>query len=135
MDNYKLKSGEVLNGGYTVRIGAFSLRNIGGYEPVWEKVYDTENSFTDWQGNSQKFLRGIQFSLRVSTGALDTADYNSLVEELNKERIMVSCPDFEGYCRCENVPGSLSKANFTGTRYKANFTLIAENLIISGGGL
>ena len=135
MDKYELKSGEVLNGGYTVQIGDFSLVNIGGYEPVWEKVYDTENSFTDWQGNTQKFLRGLQFSLKISTGALDADDFNALVEELNKEKIMVSCPDFEGECRCENAPGSLAKANFTGVRYKANFTLIAESLIVSGGGL
>lgn len=32
-DNYVLKPGEVLNGGYTVEIGSFTLRNIGGYEP------------------------------------------------------------------------------------------------------
>lgn len=135
MSDHVLKNGEVLNGGYTVQIGDFSLRNIGGYEPVWEKVYDTENSFKDWQGNMQKPLLGLQFSLKISAGALDVEDYNSLVTELNKERVMVSCPDFEGMCRCENAPGSLAKANFTGVRYKASFTLIAEDLINAGGGL
>lgn len=133
-DNYVLKPGEVLNGGYTVEIGSFTLRNIGGYEPSWENVYDTENSFTDWLGNTQKILKGKQFSLKISTGGLDTEDYNALVEALKAETIAVSCPDFEGDCYCDNIPASLAKANFTGVRYKANFTLIAKELDLSGSG-
>lgn len=137
MDNYSLKPWEVLNGGYTVQINDFKLRNIGGYEPAWENVYDTENSFTDWQGNAQKILMGKQFSIKISTGRLDTEDYNALVSELKKETITLSCPDFEGECYCENIPSSLEQANFLGTRYKTNFTLTAKEIIKpdSGGGL
>ena len=135
MEGYSLKKGEVYNGGYTVEIGNFSLRNIGNYEPVWEKVYDDENGFTDWTGNAKKFLLGRRFSLKITTGPLSFEDYNDLVSELNKSSFPVSCPDFEGECYCENVPANLTQANNLGKRYKVNITLIAQNIVPSGGGL
>ena len=137
MDNYVLKPGEVLNGGYTLQINDFTLRLIGGYEPAWENVYDTENSFTDWQGNTQKILKGMLFSIKITTGQLDVEDYKALVEALKKDTINLSCPDFEGECYCDNIPSSLEQANFLNTRYKTNVTLTAKKLIKpdSGGGL
>lgn len=137
MEDYTLKPGEVYNGGYTVQINGFTLRIIGGYEPAWENVYDTENSFTDWQGDTQKTLMGMRFSLKISTGQLDTEDYNTLVDELKKETITLSCPDYDGECYCDNIPSSLTQANYHGTRYKTNVTLTAKKLIVpdSGGGL
>lgn len=135
MDNYALKAGEVYNGGYTVQINDFTLRNIGGYEPAWENIYDTENSFTDFLGNNKKILMGQRFSIKISTGQLDKEDYNALVEALKQETITLSCPDFEGECYCENIPSSLEQANFLGTRYKTNFTLIAKDLVLNGDGL
>lgn len=136
-NNYVLKPGEVLNGGYTVQINDFTLRIIGGYEPAWENVYDTDNSFTDWQGNTQKILMGKRFSLKIATGQLDTEDYKALVEELKKDTVNLSCPDFEGECYCDNIPSSLEQANFLGVRYKTNVTLTAKSIIApdSGGGL
>lgn len=133
MDNYVLKPGEALNGGYTVQINDFTLGIIGGYEPIWENVYDTENSFTNWQGNTKKILKGKQFSLKLSTGSLSTEDYKALVQELKKNTINLSCPDFEGECYCENIPSSLTQANFLGTRYKTNVTLISKDLLLSTG--
>lgn len=134
MDDYILKKGEVLNGGYSVEIGSYTLRNIGGYAPNWSNVYD-ENSFTDWRGNTQKFLKGRQFSLKISTGALDWEDYTALVTELKNKSIAVNCPDFEGNCYCDDIPADLTQANFLSTRYKINFTLIAENIELFGNGL
>ena len=52
MAEYALKSGEVLNGGYTVTIGDYTLRLIGGYEARWTNEYDTENQFTDYKGDT-----------------------------------------------------------------------------------
>lgn len=136
-DNYILKLGEVLNGGYTLQINDFILRIIGGYEPAWENVYDTDNSFTDWQGNTKKIFMGERFSIKIATGQLDIEDYNALVEALRKDTIYLSCPDFEGECYCDNIPSSLEQANFLNTRYKTNVTLTAKELIKpdSGGGL
>ena len=134
MSDYVLKKGEVLNGGYSVEIGSYTLRNIGGYAPSWNNVYD-ENSFTDWHGNTQKFLKGRQFSLKITTGPLDWEDYNSLVTALKNKSIEVSCPDFNGKCYCDNIPADLTQANFLSTRYKINFTLIAENIELFGNGL
>lgn len=135
MDNYALKPGEVLNGGYTVQIGNFTLRIIGGYEPAWENVYDTENSFADWQGNTKKFLLGRQFSLKLSTGPLTPDDCRALAAELKKSTIAVVCPDFIGDCYCDNIPASLVQANFLATWYKVSFTLTAKDIELSGGGL
>lgn len=134
MDNYVLKAGEVLNGGYTVTIGDFILRIIGAYEPSWDNVYSGNSSFTDWKGNEHKKLQGKKFSLKISTGRLVPEDFNKLVEELKKEDIPVSCPDFDGICYCENIPASLAQANFNGTRYKISFTLIAKELEAAGSG-
>lgn len=137
MDNYVLKAGEVYNGGYTVEIGGFSLRIIGAYEPNWENVYSSNSVFKDWQGNEHKNLQGKKFSLKITTGGLVPEDYNALAEELKKETFNVSCPDFNGTCYCENIPASLTQANYLGTRYKVSFTLIAKELIKpdSGDGL
>ncbi len=131
----ELKKGEVYNGGYKIQIGNFTLRNIGGYEPSWETVYDPDGSFTDWKGNTQKFPLGKQFSLKISTGRLIPEDFNALVAELRKSSFMVKCPDFEGQCYCENVPASLSQANTLGVRYKINFTAIAKDILPQGDGL
>lgn len=135
MDNYVLKPGEVYNGGYTVQINDFTLRCIGEYEPEWENVYDTENSFVDLYGNTKKILMGKRFSIKISTGQLDTEDYKALVSALKAEIITLSCPDFEGECYCENIPSSLKQANHLGTRYKTNVTLIAKDLVLNGDGL
>ncbi|MBP1560710.1 MAG: hypothetical protein J6C96_05625 [Oscillospiraceae bacterium] len=133
--DYELKSGEKLNGGYMVKIGGFTLMNIGAYSPSWRSVYDDENNFTDYLGNTQKILKGKQFSLKISTGRLSAEDFKALAAELNKESITVECPDFTGECYCDDIPGSLEQANFYGTRYKLNFTLNAKEIVIAGGGL
>ncbi|MDE5740838.1 MAG: hypothetical protein K2H90_00145, partial [Oscillospiraceae bacterium] len=70
MDNYVLKPGEVLNGGYTVYIGNFTLCILGGYEPSWDNVYSDNSTFKDWQGNERKKLQGKKFSLKITTGGL-----------------------------------------------------------------
>lgn len=134
-DNYELKPGEVLNGGYTVNIGDFTLRIIGGYEPNWDNVYSNESMFRDYQGNERKKLQGKKFSLKITTGGLVPEDYNALVEELKKEYFYVFCPDYDGLCYCENIPASLTQANFRGTRYKVSFTLIAKDIIKPADGL
>ncbi len=135
MEDYVLKPGEVLNGGYTVYIGNFILRIIGGYEITWENVY-SQNSFTDYKGNEHKKLLGKRFSLKLSTGALVPEDSNALIDELKKESFMVNCPDFNGLCYCDSIPAVLKQANFNGTRYKISCTLIAKELInLNGDGL
>ena len=134
MSEYILKSGEVLNGGYSVEIGGYTLHNIGGYSPAWDNVYD-ENSFTDWKGNAHTFLKGRQFSLKISTGPLGWEDYSALTAELKKKTVAVRCPDFEGDCYCDNIPADLKQANFLSTRYKITFTLIASAIELFGSGL
>ncbi|MCM1328364.1 MAG: hypothetical protein NC253_02900 [Ruminococcus sp.] len=133
MDNYVLRPGEVLNGGYTVYIGGFTLRIIGGYEAAWENVY-TQNNFTDYKGDEHKKLAGKRFSLKLTTGAVIPEDKDALIRELKQDYFLVSCPDFEGYCYCDSIPAVLEQANFNGTRYKLTFTLIARELINPNGG-
>jgi len=123
---------EKTNGGYTVTIGSYSLKHIGEYSPSWVKVYDTQNSFTDYAGNEVKILKGLQFSLKLTTGRLTATDYNTLVTALKDEDITVSCPDFSGECICDDIPGNLVQANSVGTRYKVSFTLTAKEIIPSG---
>ena len=123
---------EITNGGYTVTIGSYALQHIGEYSPSWNKVYDTQNSFTDYAGNEVKILKGLQFSLKLTTGRLTAAAYNSLITALKDEDITVSCPDFSGECICDDIPGNLVQANSVGTRYKVSFTLTAKEIIPSG---
>ena len=123
---------EITNGGYTVTIGSYALQHIGEYSPSWNKVYDTQNSFTDYAGNEVKILKGLQFSLKLTTGRLTATDYNTLVTALKDEDNTVSCPDFSGECICDDIPGNLVQANSAGTRYKVSFTLTAKEIIPSG---
>lgn len=132
---YTLRDNEQLNGGYTVKIGGFTLRNIGKYSPSWSNEYDSENSFVDYLGNQQKILKGRRFSIEISTGRLTADDFNSLVTELKSDTIAIECPDFTGDCYCESIPGNLEQANFNGIYYKIPFKLIAKDLITDGGGL
>lgn len=135
MSDIVLKSGEMLNGGYEIRIGNYTLLPLNGYSPSWENVYDTENSFQNFDGSEEKFLKGIRFSLNVTVDRIMPDDFNALVTELKKHTIALECPDFEGDCYCDNIPGDLKQANFNGVRYGVSFTLIAKNLITDGDGL
>lgn len=135
MDDYVLRDNERLNGGYTLQIGGFTLRILGGYSPSWENVYDTENSFTNFDGSEEKILKGIRFSLKINIERIIPDDFNALVTELKKPTIPLECPDFEGDCYCDNIPGDLKQANFNGVRYGVSFTLTAKNLITDGDGL
>ena len=135
MDEYVLRDNEVLNGGYTIQIGGFTLRMLGGYYPSWENVYDTENSFQNFDGSEEKNLLGIRFSLKIEVKRIMPEDFKALAAELKKPTISVQCPDFEGDCYCDNIPGDLKQANFNGVRYGISFTLIAKSLITDGDGL
>lgn len=135
MDNYILRDNEVLNGGYTIQIGSYTLRMLGGYSPSWENVYDAENSFQNFDGSEEKILKGIRFSLKIEIKRIMPDDFKALVTELKKPTISVQCPDFEGDCYCDNIPGDLKQANFNGVRYGIGFTLIAKSLITDGNGL
>lgn len=134
MEDYVLKKGEVLNGGYSVTIGDYTLMLIGGYDAVWTNEYDTENQFTDYKGDPVKPLKGRRFSLDISTGRLSAEDKNALLEELKKETIAVSCPDFTGNCYTDTIPAKLEQANFLGTRYSSSIKLTACELDKSGLG-
>lgn len=135
MSDYVLQSGEKLNGGYSVTIGDVAINVIGKYAPKWEKVYDNENSFRSYRGNQVQILQGLQFSLELETGRLTKEKLEALLTELNKESVMVTCPDYEGKCYCNDAPANLEQANFLGVRYRMPFTLIASELIPAGDGL
>ena len=124
---------QIVNGGYSVTIGSYTLQHIGGYNPSWQKVYDTQNSFTNYAGNEVKVLKGLQFSLKVTTGRLNATDFNSLITELKKDEISITCPEFSGTCICDDIPGDLVQANSLVSRYKVSFTLTAKEIIPSGG--
>lgn len=130
--DYTPKKGEVLNGGYTMTIGSFVLANIGSYKVNRAKEYDSENSFTDYLGNSQKAIKGVRFSISVVTGRLTKSDYDSLITELNKAEITLSCPDFSGTVICDGADNDLKQANFNGTRYSASFKLTAKSMTAVG---
>lgn len=130
--DYTPQKGEVLNGGYTMTIGSFKLVNIGSYKTNWAKEYDSENSFVDYLGNAQKAVKGVRFSISVVTGRLSKTDYDSLITELNKEEITLSCPDFSGTVICDGADNELRQANFNGTRYSASFKLTAKSMTAVG---
>lgn len=135
MDGYILRDNEVLNGGYTLQIGSFTLRILGGYSPSWENVYDTENSFQNFDGSEEKLLLGIRFSLKIDISRIMPEDFNALIEELKKPTIALECPNFTGECYCDSIPGDLKQASFYGVRYGVSFTLTAKSLITDGDGL
>lgn len=134
MADYELQKGEVLNGGYSVTIGDYTLRLIGGYKVNWTNEYDTENQFTDYKGDTVRILRGRRFSLDISTGRLSADDMNALISAMKNETIAVNCPDFTGDCYSDAVPAKLEQANFLGVRYSSNITLIACELDKTGIG-
>jgi len=126
---------KIINGGYSVKIGDYTLELLGGYSPTWTNEYDENNSFADYLGNKQRILKGRRFSLKISVGRLDSVDYNALVTALKSETIALVCPDFSGDCYCESIPAELKQANFNGVRYAISFTLTAKNLINDEDGL
>lgn len=125
---------EIQNGGYSVKIGGYTLNLLGSYSPSWTNEYD-ENSFKDWQGNFQKILKGRRFSLKISVNRMPVEDFRALSAELKKQDIAVECPDFTGICYCDDIPGELKQANFLAVRYGISFTLTAKELLKSGNGL
>lgn len=129
---YELKSGEVYNGGYTVTIGDYELRNIGSYAPAWSNVYDSQNSYIDLNGNNVKALIGKQFTLSIKTGRLTKDDCTALIKQLKRSEINVDCPDFSGICICDDVSSNLEQANTLNTRYSVSFKLAAKSLITAG---
>lgn len=129
---YELKGGEVYNGGYTVTIGDYELRNIGAYTPGWSNVYDNQNSYIDLNGNNVKALIGKQFTLSVKTGRLSKDDCDALTEQLKKGDINVECPDFSGKCICDEFNTNLEQANTLNTRYSVTFKLTAKSLTAVG---
>lgn len=137
MSDYVLKNGEKLNGGYSVKIGDFTLRLIGGYETEWACIYDTENTFRNFDGTEHKPLLGRRFSLKINTNGLSKEDFDLLSAELKKDSFAVECPDYSGECYCETIPGTLKQANFHGVRYGTTVTLIAKSIekASSGDGL
>ncbi|MGN1119383.1 MAG: hypothetical protein ACI4Q4_03425, partial [Oscillospiraceae bacterium] len=82
--------------------------------------------------NSQKAVKGVRFSISVVTGRLSKADYDSLISELNKEDITLSCPDFEGTVICDGADNDLKQANFNGVRYSTSFKLTAKSMTAVG---
>lgn len=134
MADYELQKGEVLNGGYSVDVGDYTLRLIGGYKVNWTNEYDTENQFTDYKGDTQRILRGRRFSLEISTGRLSAEDMKALISALKSKTISVSCPDFTGECYSDAVPAKLEQANFLGVRYSSTITLTACELDKTGIG-
>ncbi len=124
----------ILNGGYKIKIGEYTLELLGGYSPVWTNEYE-ENSFVDWQGNTQKILKGKRFSLKISVNRLPDGDFRALAAELKKQDIAVECPDFTGICYCDSIPAELKQANFYAVRYGISFTLTSKELIKDGDGL
>ena len=51
---------QIVNGGYSVTIGSYTLQHIGGYNPSWQKVYDTQtffpNLFQTYSKMSENFV-------------------------------------------------------------------------------
>lgn len=134
--DYELKKGEKLNGGYSVKIGDYTLVLIGGYEIEWKTIYDSENSFRSYDGTEHKPIIGRQFSLKLNTNGLSKASFDALVTELKKDSFAVECPDYSGECYCESIPGTLKQANFLGIKYGTSIILIAKEVEkTSGGGL
>ncbi len=125
---------KILNGGYKVKIGGYTLELLGGYSPVWTNEYE-EDSFVDWQGNTQKILKGRRFSLKISVNRLPEEDFRALLTELEKQNIQVECPDFKGVCYCDSIPAELKQAKRNFVRYGISFTLTAKELLKSGDGL
>lgn len=128
MSDYQLKKGESLNGGYSVVIGDYTLRLIGGYEVKWTNEYDTENQFTDYKGDLVRLLRGRRFNLKISTGRLSAEDITALEKEIKKDKISLECPDFTGECYSESISAKLEQANFLGSKYKSDITFTACEL-------
>ena len=87
------------------------------------------------QKTASQILKGIRFSLKVTVDRIMPEDFNALVTELKKRTVALECPDFEGDCYCDNIPGDLKQANFNGVRYGVSFTLVAKSLITDGDGL
>lgn len=134
--DYELKKGEKLNGGYSVKIGDYTLVLIGEYEIEWKNIYDSENSFRSYDGTEYKPMIGRQFSLKLNTNGLSKASFDALVTELKKDSFAIECPDYSGDCYCESIPGTLKQANFLGIKYGTSITLIAKEVEkASGGGL
>lgn len=133
---YMLKKGEKLNGGYSVKIGSYDLKVLGGYEIEWKTIYDSENAFRNYDGKEIKPIIGRQFTLKINTNGLSKNEFDLLTAELKKDSFAVECPDYKGECYCENIPGTLKQANFLGVKYGTSITLIAKEIeSTSGGGL
>lgn len=121
-ENRDIKS---LNGGRKITVDGKIIDVISGYSPAWTREYS--DSFTTWDNRVIQKLKGIRFSLTISTYGLSKDDITALLEAAKKEKIDLVCDEFTGEVICNDFSAELQCANFYGdfSRTSIKFTAVS----------
>lgn len=121
-ENRDIKS---LNGGRKITVDGKMIDVISGYSSAWTREYS--DSFTTWDNRVVQKLKGIRFSLTISTYGLSKEDITALLEAAKKGKINLVCDEFTGEVICNDLSAELQCANFYGdfSRTSMKFTAVS----------
>lgn len=122
-------------GGISLGLGSYTLRLITAYQPKWTHVYDSSNSFQNWDFSQVNTYKGIQFSAQIQTSALPEEEYKSLIKVLQSRIFDFVSDEYTGQVEITDAPSTLISATAQGKFWTLNFTVTATSVSSGSGSL
>lgn len=119
-------------GGISLGFGAYTLKFIKSYQPKWTHMYDTSNSFENWDFTQVKTYKGKQFSAQITTGLLPESEYKELLKVLQSRIFTFTSEDYTGQVEVSEAPSTLEAALPQGKFWTVNFNIVATSIVGSG---
>lgn len=126
---------DIYNGGISLKIGDFTLKHVGSYEPKWTHEFDSGNSFENYNFEKITVYKGRRFSANVTTTPIPKAEADALMQVLYSHRFNFECPEFTGLVEIESGTKPYVSANRYGTYCTVSFSAAAVSLSGGSGSL
>lgn len=125
---------ESVNGGITVKIDDFEIKQLNRYDVSWE--YEEAERFENWDFTTVTVPKGYRFNLSLTANNLTPEKKTALMKKLFARVFTLDCPDFNGVVELTGSVGAPVKiANRFGTWYNVSFSVAAVSLDATGGSL
>lgn len=124
---------DVVNGGISIKLGSYTLRQISQYSPSW--AFEEKETFENWDYTQVTVPKGRRFQLSVTANNMSPERKDELMNALFARTFSLICPDYSGMVKVTSVGNPLKKAGRFGKWYTVSFSLAALELKDSGGSL
>lgn len=125
---------EIRNGGISVTLGTYTLRRIKSFESSFEPEYDSQNSFTNFDGTVHDAFIGSRYNVNIKAGPFEVSEVSGLMNALKSHTFTMESTDFSGKVRVTKCSQPYHSANFMGKYVFVDFSLAAVGLL-DGGSL